>query len=130
MWNRQKLADLARNRKAALSDVDGALLAFARTQEMTDEAGIDAKTAERELADALDKLEPEAADKLKLLGSVERDEVLRDFLVVMMGHNQKRIERELQEVQELQPTQKLDAPKVEGAAPDKKRKRGLRFFRP
>ena len=25
MWNRQKLADLARKRKAALSDVEGAL---------------------------------------------------------------------------------------------------------
>lgn len=133
MWNRQKLAVLARNRKVALSDVEGALLAFARTQELTDEPNFDVTAAAKELEAALDKLEPEATDKLKLLGSVERDEVLRDFLVTMVNHNQKRIDRELQEVQALQPSMKLAAPKVDTPQVDeagsaKKRKRKLRLF--
>lgn len=128
MWNREKLAAMAKQRKAALSDVEGALLAFARTQELTDEPQLDARAAEKELEAALDKLEPDAADKLKLLGSIQRDEVLRDFMVAMMDHNQKRIERELQEVETLQVTQKLE-PQPEEAAPAKKRKRGLRLFR-
>lgn len=129
MWNRQKLADLARNRKVALSDVEVALLAFARTQEMTDEAGIDVKAAQKELQAAFDKLEPEAAMKLKLLGSVERDEVLRDFVVAMVDHNQESIEQELKQVEVLQVLQTLEVPKAEEAAPAKKRKRSLRFTR-
>lgn len=129
MWNRQKLADLARKRKAALSDVEGALLAFSRMQEMTDEPGIDVKAAAKELEVELDKLEPEAANKLTALGSIERDEVLRDFVVIMMDHNQKRIDRELSEVRDMEFSQTLEAPKLEEAAPDKKRKRGLRLFR-
>jgi hypothetical protein len=128
MWDRQKLAVLARNRKVALSDVEGALLAFARTQEMTDEPNLDIIAAAKELEAALDKLEPEATDKLKQLGSTERDEVLRDFLVTMVNHNQKRIDRELKDVQELAVEQHMEAPKVEGTAPEKKRKRGLRFI--
>lgn len=127
MWDRQKLGELARQRKAALSDVEGALLAFARLQELTDEPSADLKAAQKELATALDGLEPEAADKLKLLGSVERDEVLRDFLVTMLDHNQKRIERELKDVLALEPSPKPDMPKQEEAAPAKKRKRGLRL---
>jgi hypothetical protein len=127
MWDRQKLGELARKRKAALSDVEGALLAFARTQELTDEASVDVKAAEKELEMALDRLEPEAADKLKLLGSVERDEVLRDFLVTMVDHNQKRIGRELKDVLALEPSPNPDMPKQEEAAPGKKRKRGLRL---
>lgn len=128
MWDRQKLGELARKRKAALLDVEGALLAFARSQELTDEPSVDLKAAQRELATALDGLEPEAADKLKLLGSVERDEVLRDFLVTMVDHNQKRIDRELKDVLALEPSPP-DMPKKEEAAPARKRKRGLRLSR-
>lgn len=127
MWNRQKLAELARGRKAALTEVEGALLAFARVQEMTDEPAVDAESARKELEAALDKLEPEAVDKLKQLGSFERDEVLRDFMVVMIDHDQKRIARELKEVQELQVEQRLEPAKQEETAPTKKRRRGLRF---
>jgi hypothetical protein len=128
MWSRQKLADIARKRKEALSDVEGALLAFSRTQEMTHEEGIDVKTSEKELEAALDKLEPDAATKLMMLGSVERDEVLRDFIVKMMDHNQSRIEQDLKQVQELTISEKLESPDNERAAPAKKRKRGLRLF--
>lgn len=128
MWDRQKLGELARKRKAALLDVEGALLAFARSQELTDEPSVDLKAAQRELATALDGLEPEAANKLKLLGSVERDEVLRDFLVTMVDHNQKRIDRELKDVLALEPSPP-DMPKKEEAAPARKRKRGLRLSR-
>lgn len=46
----------------------------------------------------------------------------------MVGHKQKRIERELQEVETLQVTQKLE-PQPEEAARAKKRERRLRLFR-
>lgn len=131
MWDRQKLGKLARERKAALGGLNTALLAFARTQEMTEETGIDCRKAEQELAAALDKLEPDAVLQMKALGSVERDEVLRDFLTALTDHNQKSIERELKEVQELAgptlETPVLEAPGNDKAAP--KKKRGLRMFR-
>lgn len=131
MWDRQKLGKLARERKAALGGLNTALLAFARTQEMTEETGIDCRKAEQELAAALDKLEPDAVLQMKALGSVERDEVLRDFLTALTDHNQKSIERELKEVQELAgptlETPVLEAPENDKAAP--KKKRGLRMFR-
>lgn len=129
MWNRQKLTDLARKRKAALAEIEGALLAFSRTQEMTDEVKIDIKTSEKELEAALDKLQPDAATKLMALGSIERDEVLRDFLVKMMDHSQSRIDRDLKHVQELALSEKLETPEIEKAAPAKKRKRRYRLFR-
>lgn len=129
MWDRQKLSDMARARKAALSDVEAALLAFARTQELTDEPAVDVKAAEKELEAALEKLEPEAAGKLKHIGSVERDEVLRDFLVAMVQHNQQRIERDLEDVQLLEVSQSLAAPNVGETVPEKKRKRRLGLFR-
>ncbi|MCV0371895.1 hypothetical protein [Filomicrobium sp.] len=131
MWDRQKLGKLARERKAALGGLNTALLAFARTQEMTEETGIDCRKAEQELAAALDKLEPDAVLQMKALGSVERDEVLRDFLTALTDYNQKSIERELKEVQELAgptlETPVLEAPENDKAAP--KKKRGLRMFR-
>lgn len=129
MWDRQKLSDMARARKAALSDVEAALLAFARTQELTDEPAVDVKAAEKELEAALEKLEPEAAGKLNHIGSVERDEVLRDFLVAMVQHNQQRIERDLEDVQLLEVSQSLAAPNVGETVPEKKRKRRLGLFR-
>lgn len=131
MWDRQKLGKLARERKAALGGLNKALLAFARTQEMTEETGIDRRKAEQDLAAALDRLEPDAVLQMKALGSVERDEVLRDFLTALTDHNQENIVRELKEVQELsEPVLEapvLETPENEKAAP--KKKRGLRMFR-
>lgn len=130
MWDREKLTELARERKAALSDVEGALLAFARTREMTEETGVDAKEAQKALDAALDKLEPEAAERLHALGSVQRDEVLRDFLVVMLDHNQQRLEREHEEVHKMELTSsRKPSPDDDDDDEDggKKRKRGRRF---
>ncbi|CFX05434.1 protein of unknown function [Candidatus Filomicrobium marinum] len=131
MWDRQKLGKLARERKAALGGLNKALLAFARTQEMTEETGIDRRKAEQDLAAALDRLEPDAVLQMKALGSVERDEVLRDFLTALTDHNQENIVRELKEVQELsEPV--LEAPVLEKPENQKaasKKKRGLRMFR-
>lgn len=124
MWDRQKLHDLARTRKMALGGLNEALLAYARTREMTEEAGLDAGKVEQDLAATLDRLEPDDFQHMKALGSVERDEVLRDFMVVLADHNQQRIDRELKDVQAIDGPAR-EVPANEKAAP--KRKRGLRL---
>lgn len=78
MWEKGKLTDLAKQRRNALSDAEGALLAFARTRETTEEDGIDLTQAGQDVEAALDKLEPESAERLQSLGSIARDEALRD----------------------------------------------------
>lgn len=126
MWDKPKLADMAAQRKAALPVVKEALLAYARTREMTDEAGIDLKAEELALTAALDRLEPEAVESLKVLGSVERDEVLRDFVVRVIDHNQQRMDRELAQIVAME-APALEEPKQEQAAPRRQKKRGLRL---
>lgn len=126
MWDKRKLEDMAGKRKAALSVVNDALLAFARTREMTDETGLDLKAEELALTAALDRLEPEAMESFKALGSVERDEVLRDFVVRVIDHNQQRMDRELAQIEAME-APVLDAQEQEPAAPRKQKKRGLRL---
>lgn len=126
MWDRRKLEDMAGKRKAAQSVVNEALLAFARSREMTDEAGIDVKAEELALTAALDRLEPEAMESFKALGSVERDEVLRDFVVRVIDHNQQRMDRELAQIEAMEGPA-LEEQKHEEAAPRKQKKRGLRL---
>jgi hypothetical protein len=99
MWDRNRLHLLANERRNAMADIGEALLAYARANEMTDEGYIDQRQAEYDLTEALDKLTPEAADKMRSMGSAARDELLRDFLLKVVDHNQKRIERDLAEVQ-------------------------------
>lgn len=99
MWDRNRLQQLANERRNAMADIGEALLAYARANEMTDEGYIDQRQAECDLTEALDKLTPEAADKMRAMGSAARDELLRDFLLKVVDHNQKRIERDLAEVQ-------------------------------
>lgn len=123
MWDKRKLQDISGNRKAALSVVNEALLAFARTREMTDETGIDLKAEELALTAALDRLEPEAMESFKALGSVERDEVLRDFVVRVIDHNQQRIDRELMQIEAME----APALEEEQAAPKKLKRRGPRL---
>jgi len=123
MWDKRKLEDMAGKRKSALSVVNEALLAFARTREMTDEAGIDLKAEELALTAALDRLEPEAMESFKALGSVERDEVLRDFVVRVMDHNQQRMDRELAQIEAME----APALEEEQAAPKKLKRRGPRL---
>ena len=123
MWDKRKLQDISGNRKAALSVVNEALLAFARTREMTDETGIDLKAEELALTAALDRLEPEAMESFKALGCVERDEVLRDFVVRVIDHNQQRIDRELMQIEAME----APALEEEQAAPKKLKRRGPRL---
>lgn len=123
MWDKRKLEDMAGKRKAALSVVNEALLAFARTREMTDEAGIDLKAEELALTAALDRMEPEAMESFKALGSVERDEVLRDFVVRVIDHNQQRMDRELMQIEAME----APALEEEQAAPKKLKRRGPRL---
>lgn len=123
MWDKRKLEDMAGKRKAALSVVNEALLAFARTREMTDEAGIDLKAEELALTAALDRMEPEAMESFKALGSVERDEVLRDFVVRVIDHNQQRMDRELAQIEAME----APALEEEQAAPKKLKRRGPRL---
>jgi len=126
MWDKGKLTDLAKERREALSDVQGALLAFARVKELTDENGIDGNRAKKDLETAFDNLGPEAADRLRTLGSIQRDEVLRDFLMELTDHNQRRIDRDLEEVVAMSKDRKNEAPDDDDDGEDSpRRKRGL-----
>lgn len=103
MWDRNRLHVLADQRRNAMADIGEALLAYARANEMTDEGFVDQRQAERDLAEALDKLTPEAAERMQGIGSVARDELLRDFMLKVVDHNQRRIEADLKQVESLQP---------------------------
>jgi len=123
MWDRDKLRALAKERREGLANVQQALLAFARVKEMSDEE-VDRKDAERQLAEALDKLEPEALDRLTALGSAQRDEVLGDFLLALTDHNQQRIERDMADVMAMKPQRQPDPDDDDDDAPSRKRGRG------
>lgn len=125
MWDKNRLHVLAEQRRSAMADVGEALLAFVRANEMTDEGYIEQRQAEYDLAEALDKLTPEAATKLQGLGNVARDEVLRDFLMKVTDHTQQRIEKDLAEVEALaRDNRGRDDEDDDDDEPTKKRGRG------
>lgn len=124
MWDRNRLAQLADERRNAMAEIGEALLAYARANEMTDEGIIDQRQAEYDLTEALDKLTPEAADRMRAMGSAARDELLRDFMLKVADHNQRRIEHDLAEVDGMDKGRTFDGPDDDDDDDEPSRRKG------
>jgi hypothetical protein len=120
MWDKAKLTALATRRRDALTAAETAFLAYARTQEMTEER-LDVTQARQDLATALDQLEPEDVDKLRALGDVHREDMLRDFLLTVFDHTQQRLDRELEQTRSLLQERAPEEPVPTRKKPTRKR---------
>ena len=127
MWTREKLQEIVERRQKAkepFNDVDGAALAYARWQGLTEELDVDREGAKAELDRLVDTIEPEQWRRLNELAADVDEGIIRGLMSYSMRRAYEQLGQQREEVREMKdwPVAPDESPTPKG--PDRRRSRG------